>query len=150
MLRNFAWGVTNFSGSAYQYFGEKLTCRCHCKHLSLWEAGMQKKIDQQCHCEGAVGDCGNLNPHNMKTVYFLRSIQPDSRQICKKHTISFLEVRRSRVRQSQRHAGDCHSLFQRPRNDILRMFSKSINSKSSMPADEPLFQGRCHRLCRLS
>ena len=34
---------------------------------------MQKKIDQQCHCEGAVGDCGNLNPHNTKTVYFLRS-----------------------------------------------------------------------------
>ena len=34
---------------------------------------MQKKMDQQCHCEGAVGDCGNLNPHNTKTVYFLRS-----------------------------------------------------------------------------
>jgi len=33
---------------------------------------MQKKIHQQCHCEGAVGDCGNLNPHNTKTVYFLR------------------------------------------------------------------------------
>jgi len=33
---------------------------------------MQKKMHQQCHCEGAVGDCGNLNPHNTKTVYFLR------------------------------------------------------------------------------
>jgi len=33
---------------------------------------MQKKMNQYCHCEGAVGDCGNLNSHNMKTVYFLR------------------------------------------------------------------------------
>ena len=32
-------------------------------------------MDQQCHCEGAVGDCGNLNPHNIKTVYFLRRPQ---------------------------------------------------------------------------
>ncbi len=24
--------------------------------------------------EGAAGDCGNLNPHNTKTVYFLRSV----------------------------------------------------------------------------
>ncbi len=29
-------------------------------------------MDQQCHCEGAVGDCGNLKLHNTKTVYFLR------------------------------------------------------------------------------
>ena len=29
-------------------------------------------MDQQCHCEGAVGDCGNLNPYDTKTVYFLR------------------------------------------------------------------------------
>jgi len=34
---------------------------------------MQKKMHQQCHCEGAVSDCGNLNPHNTKIVYFLRS-----------------------------------------------------------------------------
>jgi len=33
---------------------------------------MQKKMDQQCHCEGAAGDCGNLKPRNTKTVYFLR------------------------------------------------------------------------------
>jgi len=33
---------------------------------------MQKKMHQQCHCEGAVGDCGKLKPHNTKTVYFLR------------------------------------------------------------------------------
>jgi len=36
---------------------------------------MQKKVGRQCHCEGAVGDCGNLNPHNTKTVYFLRRLQ---------------------------------------------------------------------------
>ncbi len=30
------------------------------------------KTFAKCHCEGAVGDCGNLNPHNIKTVYFLR------------------------------------------------------------------------------
>ncbi len=29
-------------------------------------------MDQQCHCEGAAGDCGNLKPRNTKTVYFLR------------------------------------------------------------------------------
>jgi hypothetical protein len=36
---------------------------------------MQKKMDQQCHCEGAVGDCGNLKPYSTKTVYFLRRPQ---------------------------------------------------------------------------
>ena len=44
---------------------------------------MQKKMDQQCHCEGGPllafagkqgADCGNLKPRNTKTVYFLRSI----------------------------------------------------------------------------
>ncbi len=34
---------------------------------------MQKKIGKECHCEGAAGDCGNLNLYNMKNVYFLRS-----------------------------------------------------------------------------
>ena len=47
---------------------------------------MQKKMDQQSHCEGgrracprcmltcfSAGGRGNLNPHNIKTVYFLRS-----------------------------------------------------------------------------
>jgi hypothetical protein len=30
-------------------------------------------MSQHCHCEGAVGDCGNLNSYAIKTVYFLRS-----------------------------------------------------------------------------
>jgi len=52
--------------------GGKTAFLFHCEHLRLWEAGMQKKMHQQCHCEGAVGDCGNLKPNNTKTVYFLR------------------------------------------------------------------------------
>ncbi len=45
---------------------------CHCEHLTGFSGGMQKKIGKECHCEGAAGDCGNLNPHNTKTLYFLR------------------------------------------------------------------------------
>jgi len=48
------------------------TALCHCEHLTWFSGCMQKKMDQQCHCEGAAGDCGNLKLRNTKTVYFLR------------------------------------------------------------------------------
>jgi len=59
----------------------------HCEHLTGFSGGMQKKMGQQCHCEGVEGNCGNLNFHNMKTVYFLRSEAKPSMATSSQHQL---------------------------------------------------------------
>ena len=48
---------------------------------------------RECHCEGAAGDCGNLNLYNMKNVYFRRRPQNADVAISGLRTIEIASLR---------------------------------------------------------